>query len=111
MAEQPPDVKGTVILGDNLPVLMELPDECIDLIYVDPPFNTGKRQTLSSIRTIRDDVGGDRVGFQGSKYRTIQLGTRRLSGFLGSEAKGVQKGSQTYGNTILPHRLSGGSLL
>ncbi|MDR0567818.1 MAG: hypothetical protein LBG87_01240 [Spirochaetaceae bacterium] len=27
-----------LILGDNLEILKELPDECVDLIYLDPPF-------------------------------------------------------------------------
>ena len=28
--------------GDNLQILREIPDESIDLICTDPPFNTGK---------------------------------------------------------------------
>jgi site-specific DNA-methyltransferase (adenine-specific) len=64
---------GRVILGDNLPVLAVLPDAAIDLIYVDPPFNTGKRQVLPRLKTFRD-ADGDRVGFQGRRYRTITLG-------------------------------------
>jgi len=62
------------VLGDNLGVLRGLSDECIDLIYVDPPFNTGKRQTLQRLRTVRDDVDGDRTGFKGQRYRSIKLG-------------------------------------
>ena len=33
-----------IFFGDNLPILKSLPDESIDLIYIDPPFNTGKVQ-------------------------------------------------------------------
>ncbi len=69
---------GRVVLGDNLAVLADLPDESIDLIYVDPPFNTGKRQVLKRIKTVRD-ADGDRVGFQGLRYKTIKLGQ---SGYL-----------------------------
>ena len=36
--------KVKVHYGDNLVVLKGLPDESVDLIYIDPPFNTGKRQ-------------------------------------------------------------------
>ena len=68
-----------VILGDNLDVLATVPDECIDLIYIDPPFNTGRAQTRTSIRTIRDESGGDRVGFQGNRYRTVDLGSTSYS--------------------------------
>ena len=64
---------GRVVLADSLDVLAELPDDSIDLIYVDPPFNTGKRQTLQRLRTTRD-AEGDRDGFQGRRYRTVRLG-------------------------------------
>jgi site-specific DNA-methyltransferase (adenine-specific) len=66
---------GRVVLADNLAVLAETPDASIDLIYVDPPFNTGRRQTLESLRTVRDESDGDRVGFQGHRYRTMRLGS------------------------------------
>jgi site-specific DNA-methyltransferase (adenine-specific) len=68
-----PEAIGQVVLSDNLPVLTSLPESCLDLVYVDPPFNTGQRQTLRRLRTIRD-VDGDRTGFQGHRYRTIRLG-------------------------------------
>jgi site-specific DNA-methyltransferase (adenine-specific) len=67
---------GRIVLADNLTVLASLPDDSIDLVYVDPPFNTGKRQTLTRLRTIRDEVAGDRVGFGGRRYRTVQLGSQ-----------------------------------
>ncbi len=69
---------GQVVLADNLAVLRDLADESIDLIYVDPPFNTGRRQVLRRIRTVRDEEG-DRTGFQGQRYRTIRVGE---SGYL-----------------------------
>ena len=31
---------NALVCGDNLDILKELPDECIDLIYLDPPFNS-----------------------------------------------------------------------
>jgi site-specific DNA-methyltransferase (adenine-specific) len=62
---------GRVILGDNMEILAALPDECIDLVYIDPPFNTGKRQELRRIEVVRD-AEGDRTGFQGQRYRTLQ---------------------------------------
>jgi site-specific DNA-methyltransferase (adenine-specific) len=67
-------VSGRIVLADNLDVLAQTADESIDLIYVDPPFNTGRRQTLESLRTVRDEAGGDRLGFQGRRYRTLRLG-------------------------------------
>ena len=65
---------GRVVLADNLDVLSKLDDASVDLIYVDPPFNTGGTRTLERIRTIQDDRGGDRLGFQGRRYRTVRVG-------------------------------------
>jgi hypothetical protein len=31
-----------IYCGDNLDQLKKLPDECIDLIYIDPPFNSNR---------------------------------------------------------------------
>ncbi len=40
-----------IYFGDNLPILQSLPSESVDLIYIDPPFNTGKAQARTQIRT------------------------------------------------------------
>lgn len=61
---------GRIILADNMDVLPELADGSFDLIYVDPPFNTGKSQTLKTVRVVRDDENGDRIGFGGRRYRS-----------------------------------------
>ena len=61
--------------GDNLDLLKEIESESIDLIYIDPPFNTGKTQRRISIRTVHDDEG-ERVGFQGKHYKTETLGIK-----------------------------------
>jgi site-specific DNA-methyltransferase (adenine-specific) len=63
-----------VVLGDNLDVLATLDAECAGLVYVDPPFNTGRPRTRTTTRVVRDDAHGDRNGFQGKRYRTITLG-------------------------------------
>lgn len=60
-----------VFHADNLRVLRQLPDACVDLIYIDPPFNTGKVQSHTELTTVRDE-DGDRVGFKGLTYRTIK---------------------------------------
>ena len=36
----------SIFAGDNLSVLRQLEDESFDLIYIDPPFNTGRKQQL-----------------------------------------------------------------
>ena len=64
-----------IYLGDNLEILRGLPAGHANLIYVDPPFNTGRTQARTRIKTVRDRHG-DRVGFKGHTYRTITIGTR-----------------------------------
>ncbi len=61
--------------GDNLPILRSMDEASFDLIYIDPPFNTGKAQSRTRVRTVRDD-DGDRRGFGGRRYRTVTLGTQ-----------------------------------
>ena len=63
---------NTIYFGDNLPILKSLPTESIDLIYIDPPFNTGKVQARRQLRTTRDE-NGDRVGFGDQQYKTEVL--------------------------------------
>lgn len=67
-----------VVHGDNLAVLRALPDGCANLIYIDPPFNTGKKQARSRLRTTRS-VDGDRTGFNGARYTTTLLGRRAFA--------------------------------
>jgi site-specific DNA-methyltransferase (adenine-specific) len=62
-----------IVLGDCLDVLQDLDDGVARLVYLDPPFNTGKVQERTRLRTVRDP-DGDRTGFQGARYRTEVLG-------------------------------------
>ena len=62
-----------IIQGDNLDVLRDLPAGCARLIYVDPPFNTGREQSRTRVETTRDS-NGDRNGFGGRRYRTQIVG-------------------------------------
>ena len=66
--------RGRVVLADNLVALASLPDASVDLSYNDPPFNTGKRQALRRLRTVHDEVNGDRTGWAGRRYRSESLG-------------------------------------
>ncbi len=65
-----------IYFGDNLPILKSLPVESVDLIYIDPPFNTGKVQARRQLRTTRD-ANGDRVGFGDQHYKTEFLSEQR----------------------------------
>jgi site-specific DNA-methyltransferase (adenine-specific) len=65
-------VDNRIIQSENLSALQSLPDASVELIYIDPPFNTGVTQQRARVRTIRD-VEGDRTGFGGNRYRTEKL--------------------------------------
>ena len=64
-----------IVLGDCLDVLTGRPEGSARLVYLDPPFNTGRVQTRTRLRTVRDPAG-DRSGFKGERYRTQVLGSR-----------------------------------
>ena len=74
-AIDPASVSGVsrVIQGDNLPVLASLPDETFTLIYLDPPFNTGRVQKRQSTTSVRTAAGvGSITGFKGRSYERIK---------------------------------------
>ncbi len=61
-----------------MPIMQQFPAASFDLIYIDPPFNTGKTQARTRIKTVRDDEG-DRVGFKGQRYRTVRIGMKAFA--------------------------------
>lgn len=70
------NLEGSVEIfqGDNLKLLNQLKDQSFDLIYVDPPFNTGRTQTRKILSTKKDE-NGDRIGYKGQKYKTSVIGS------------------------------------
>ncbi len=64
-----------ILFDDNLSALSAFDDATFQMIYIDPPFNTGKTQSRRTLRTIADETG-DRTGFQGRRYRTEALSSR-----------------------------------
>jgi len=69
---------GAIVYGDNLAVAKELPDASFRLIYLDPPFNTGKTQRRQRMTVTRDDEGS-RTGFGGRSYSTEAGGVSRYA--------------------------------
>ena len=65
-------------LGENLDVISDFETARFSLIYIDPPFNTGKIQSRTRLKTVMDK-DGDRLGFQGKRYRTTRLGSSSFS--------------------------------
>jgi site-specific DNA-methyltransferase (adenine-specific) len=66
-----PDAESLVVKGNNLDFIRTLPTGSFRLIYIDPPFNTGKVQTRQTMKTVRS-MTGTRVGFKGQTYDTIK---------------------------------------
>ena len=62
-----------VFAADNADVLPALPDGAFTMIYLDPPFNTGRAQVRRSLTTVGAPEGGDRTGFGGRRYSTKLL--------------------------------------
>ncbi len=71
MTQRRPTV--TIVRAENLEWLRAQPAGEFALVYVDPPFNTGRRRELRRLETERDDAG-DRTGFRGRRYRTREVG-------------------------------------
>ncbi len=69
---------GQIVEGDNLPILQGLTGESVQLVYTDPPFNTGTVRTYRRTHVEQDDAG-DRTGFGGRRYRTEGVSTRSFS--------------------------------
>ena len=73
-----------ILLGDNLELLPRFADGSFQLIYIDPPFNTGKEQRRRTLQTVQTAPAeqtvqrapardGDRTGFKGRRYETRLL--------------------------------------
>jgi site-specific DNA-methyltransferase (adenine-specific) len=72
-APEPLPLAGSMIVhADNEEVLPRLPSGAFQLVYLDPPFNTGREQRRRTLATVADE-DGDRVGFGGRRYRTAEL--------------------------------------
>jgi site-specific DNA-methyltransferase (adenine-specific) len=65
-----------IYCGNNMDVLPQLPAEAFQLVYIDPPFNTGETQARRTLATT-PDADGDRTGFKGVRYRTRLLAESR----------------------------------
>lgn len=74
------DPSGAVEIhhGDNLAVAHALPDAAFTLIYLDPPFNTGRLQGKAIESADRSGVRGEvKTGFRGTSYARLRGDLRR----------------------------------
>jgi len=63
-----------VLQGDNLEVMGDLPDGLFRVVYLDPPFNTGKDQVRTTTTT-KAASDGSRGGFGGKRYEVTTHAT------------------------------------
>jgi site-specific DNA-methyltransferase (adenine-specific) len=66
-----PESPHRVILGENLDVVAALPDGAFTVVYLDPPFNTGRAQARQSTTSVRS-ASGPIKGFKGQQYERIR---------------------------------------
>ena len=66
--------EGQILLGENLALLPTFADGSFQLIYIDPPFNTGKVQVRRTLQVV-GDADGERTGFGGRRYRSRVVGS------------------------------------
>jgi site-specific DNA-methyltransferase (adenine-specific) len=67
-----------ILLGENMRLLPTFADASFQLVYIDPPFNTGKVQERQTLQAVRDD-DGSHTGFQGHRYSTTLLSSSSYS--------------------------------
>ncbi len=67
-----------VYFGDNLEILKKIPDESVDLVYIDPPFNTQKVQKRTYTK-MNQAENGQVTGFNGKKYSKTPIVTRQFN--------------------------------
>ncbi|MFC6644821.1 DNA-methyltransferase [Granulicella cerasi] len=62
-----------ILKSENLRALRQLASESVELMYIDPPFNTGMVQKRRRMKAVRDD-SSERVAFGGRRYRIESTG-------------------------------------
>ena len=72
MRPSEPPATDQILLGENLELLPSFESGSFQLVYIDPPFNTGRAQVRKTLSVVPDDAG-ERIGFQGRRYRTRLL--------------------------------------
>jgi site-specific DNA-methyltransferase (adenine-specific) len=91
-----------IYFGDNLPILHDMPAESVDLIYIDPPFNTGKTQARTQIKTAAN-VAGDRTGFGGRRYETIKVGAKSYADIFDDYLAFLEPRLREGYRVLMPH--------
>ncbi|PTW91319.1 site-specific DNA-methyltransferase (adenine-specific) [Microbacteriaceae bacterium MWH-Ta3] len=96
------DGPNHVIRGNNLPVITALPDESFDLIYIDPPFNTGRTQVRKAMKNEHVE-GGSRIGFAGKPYETVKLSAYKYNDTFGDFWEFLEPRLEQAWRLLAPH--------
>ena len=91
-----------VVAGENAAVLARLPEGAFDLVYMDPPFNTGRAQTRRSLSVVAD-ASGDRVGFGGRRYRSQLLRSLSYDDSFGDYLTFLEARLERARSLLAPH--------
>lgn len=94
--------RDEILLGENLELLARFADESFQLIYIDPPFNTGGMQERRTLQALADE-SSPRRGFGGRGYRTALLARSSYSDsfedYLGFLAPRLQEARRLLAKT------------
>ena len=91
-----------LVAGDNALALPRLPETWFDLVYLDPPFNTGRSQARRSVEATAD-ADGERVGFGGRRYRTRLLRTLSYDDAFGDYLAFLEPRLRRCRELLAPH--------
>ena len=107
-------MSDSILLGENLELLPGFTDGSFQMIYIDPPFNTGRVQTRRTLEVVRDGEG-ERTGFQGRRYRSRLLAESSYAdafadyhAFLAPAPGTCSPPAAARRHAVLPHRLPRG---
>lgn len=78
---------NTIFQGDNFSIMRAMPDECVDLIYIDPPFFTQRdyKNIWGDMESVQDYKDIRKNGFTDKKdffERHLKSGAKGLDAYL-----------------------------
>ena len=102
-ADQPLALNDDLLVeGDNAVALAALPDARFDLVYLDPPFNTGRVQARRTLSVVADRAG-DRTGFGGRRYSSRLLRTISYEDEFGDYLSFLEPRLRRARDLLAPH--------
>jgi len=78
-----------IYCGDNLTQLHKPPDACVDLVYIDPPFNSNRNYEVFWGETREKRAFADRHASTEATIDFMRPRCVELAGWLGRSAPGV----------------------